>query len=96
MLAIPHVLRGKRHILLMDEPSEGLAPVVVEQLVEVIKVLARDNSLALLIVEQRVDIALDAASRRIRMDRERISFEAQADTLRNDDVDLSVVIGLSM
>ena len=75
MLAIARALIGNPKILLMDEPSEGLAPVIIEQLVKVIRVLAQDNSLSVLLVEQRVDIALQLSTRCLVMDRGSVVHE---------------------
>jgi len=63
MLAIARALLTNPKIILMDEPSEGLAPVIVEQLVNTIRKLVGGGALSVLLVEQRVDIALDLASR---------------------------------
>jgi branched-chain amino acid transport system ATP-binding protein len=56
-------LLGNPKLLLMDESSEGLATVVVEQLVDAIRAVVSERSRAILLVEQRVDIALDVADR---------------------------------
>jgi len=55
MLAIARALAGNPSALLMDEPSEGLAPVVVEQLAAALRAVIADGSLAVLLVEQRVE-----------------------------------------
>src|SRR5581483_5488556 len=52
MLAIGRALVGNPTVLLMDEPSEGLAPVIVEELARVVKKLATDSGLTLILVEQ--------------------------------------------
>jgi branched-chain amino acid transport system ATP-binding protein len=95
MLAIARALLGNPKVLLMDEPSEGLAPVVVEQLMEAIKVLVKDGSLAVLLVEQRVDIALDVASRCVIMERGRIAHQGSSDSLRQSDARIAELMGLS-
>jgi branched-chain amino acid transport system ATP-binding protein len=63
MLAIARALMGNPGALLMDEPSEGLAPVVIEQLVDAMRSFAGDGSMSILLVEQRIDLALDLADR---------------------------------
>jgi branched-chain amino acid transport system ATP-binding protein len=95
MLAIARALLGNPKIMLMDEPSEGLAPVVVEQLMEAIKVLMKDGSLAVLLVEQRVDIALDVSSRCVIMERGRIAHQGSSESLRRSDAQIAELMGLS-
>jgi branched-chain amino acid transport system ATP-binding protein len=73
MLAIARALLTNPKLLLMDEPSEGLAPVVVEQLVTAIRNVVGRGVLSVLLVEQRLDIALDLATRCIVMERGRIA-----------------------
>lgn len=94
MLAIVRALLGNPSVLLMDEPSEGLAPVVVEQLVGAIKILSEDRSLSLLLVEQRVDVALELASRCIVMERGMITFDGLTEQMLTGDVDVATVMGL--
>jgi branched-chain amino acid transport system ATP-binding protein len=94
MLAIARALLGNPRVLLMDEPFEGLAPIVVEHLVRGIRKIVQAGSLALLLVEQRVDIALELAHRCIIMDRGRVVFEGAAGALANDDTRLAGLMGL--
>jgi branched-chain amino acid transport system ATP-binding protein len=94
MLAIARAMIGNPTVLLMDEPSEGLAPVVVEQLVAAMRVLAADATLSVLLVEQRVDIALDLATRCLIMDRGRVVHEGRSDTLRTEMGQLRELMGL--
>jgi branched-chain amino acid transport system ATP-binding protein len=94
MLAIARALVTNPSVLLMDEPSEGLAPVVVEQLVTAIRDLAAGRTLSVLLVEQRVDIALELASRCVVMDRGRIVHDAASQDYLDAAVDLSDVMGL--
>ena len=63
MLAIGRALIGNPKVLLMDEPSEGLAPVIVEELARAIKRLAAGGELAMIVVEQNSRVALDIAAR---------------------------------
>src|SRR5262249_7544370 len=84
MLAIGRALIGNPTVLLMDEPSEGLAPVIVEELVRVMKELARAEGLALLLVEQNSRLALDISPRTVVMNRGRIVYDGASATLRQD------------
>jgi branched-chain amino acid transport system ATP-binding protein len=94
MLAIARALITNPTVLLMDEPSEGLAPVVVEQLVAAIHDLVGGRTLSVLLVEQRVDIALDLASRCIVMDRGRIVRDAPSSDYRTGIIDMADMMGL--
>jgi branched-chain amino acid transport system ATP-binding protein len=95
MLAIGRALVGNPSVLLMDEPSEGLAPVIVEELVRVVKQLAQSDRLTLLLVEQNTRLALDVAPRTVVMDRGRIVYDGPSETLREDTARLDQLIGLA-
>jgi branched-chain amino acid transport system ATP-binding protein len=95
MLAIARALLGNPKVLLMDEPSEGLAPVVVEHLVHAIRAVAAERSMAILLVEQRIDVALDLADRYVIMDRGRIVSEGTTDELRERQDELPAMMGLA-
>jgi branched-chain amino acid transport system ATP-binding protein len=93
MLSIGRALMGNPRVLLMDEPTEGLAPVIVEQLVEVLRSLAADGALAVLIVEQRFDVVLNLASRCLIMDRGRVVHQEASETLRANPERLAQLVG---
>ena len=61
MLAISRALLLNPRLLVMDEPTEGLAPVIVDQVVDMLKALAREGDIAVLLVEQNLGVALDVA-----------------------------------
>jgi len=63
MLAIGRGLMGNPKIVLLDEPSQGLAPVLVDRVVDIVETLCREQELTLLLVEQNFRIALRLASR---------------------------------
>jgi branched-chain amino acid transport system ATP-binding protein len=94
MLAIARALIANPRVILMDEPSEGLAPVVVEQLVEAMRQVVGDGSLSLLLVEQRVDIALDLSSRCLVMDRGAVVHEGTGEEFRRGELDIAELMGL--
>jgi branched-chain amino acid transport system ATP-binding protein len=94
MLAIGRALIGNPKVLLMDEPSEGLAPVIVAELSRAIKRLASAKEMAMIVVEQNSRLALDIASRAAVMDRGRIVYDGDSATLRNDPSRLESYIGV--
>ncbi len=94
MLAIGRALIGNPNVLLMDEPSEGLAPVIVEELARALKRLAAAGGLALVLVEQNSRLALDIAPRALVMDRGHIVYDGASQTLRNDPAMLEQLIGV--
>ena len=83
MLAIGRALLTNPRLLIMDEPSEGLAPAIIEMLVETFKRLAQDG-LAILVVEQNLAMATALADRQLVMVAGRIFAETTADELAND------------
>jgi branched-chain amino acid transport system ATP-binding protein len=94
MLAIGRALIGNPTVLLMDEPSEGLAPVIVEELARAVKRLAKAGGLSMILVEQNTRLALDIAPRAVVMDRGRIVFDGKSETLQNDPAKLERLIGV--
>ena len=94
MLAIGRALIGNPSVLLMDEPSEGLAPVIVEELARAVKRLSQTSGLAIILVEQNSRLALDIAPRALVMDRGRIVFDGPSETLRNAPAKLEQFIGV--
>jgi branched-chain amino acid transport system ATP-binding protein len=94
MLAIGRALIGNPTVLLMDEPSEGLAPVIVEELARAVKRLTQAGSLATVLVEQNSRLALDISPRAAVMDRGRIVYDGSSETLRNDPAKLEQLIGV--
>jgi branched-chain amino acid transport system ATP-binding protein len=83
MLAIARALVARPSVMLVDEPTEGLAPLVVKNLTEI---LARINQrgTTLLLVEQTLEVAMALSHRLYVMDQGRIQFEGTPDALRRD------------
>jgi branched-chain amino acid transport system ATP-binding protein len=94
MLAIGRALIGNPTVLLMDEPSEGLAPVIVEELARAVKRLTQSSGLAIVLVEQNTRLALEIAPRAVVMDRGRIVYDGASEALRKDPVKLEQLIGV--
>jgi len=72
MLAIGRALMGNPTLLLMDEPLEGLAPIIVEYLLETLQRLIRDDNLAVVLVEQHAKLALKVTQSAMVLNRGRI------------------------
>lgn len=83
MLALGRTLVGNPRLLLVDEPTEGLAPQLVTQMAATLQQL-RSQGMAILLVEQKLAIALDVADRVLLMGRGRIVFEGTQQQLRAD------------
>ena len=83
MLAIGRALLTNPKLLVMDEPSEGLAPTIVEGLIQTIKDLAAEG-MGLLVVEQNLGVATSLAERQLVMVAGRIATETTAQSLKND------------
>ena len=79
----------------MDEPSEGLAPVIVEELARAVKRLADSEGLTLILVEQNTRLALALAPRTLVMDRGRIVYDGASATLRDDPGKLDRLFGVA-
>ena len=83
MLAIGRALVTNPRILVMDEPSEGLAPAVIEGLIETFKLLEKEG-LAILLIEQNLGVATALAERQLVMIGGRIAAETTAAKLSGD------------
>ncbi|QYJ15167.1 High-affinity branched-chain amino acid transport ATP-binding protein LivF [Rubrobacter xylanophilus DSM 9941] len=83
MLAIGRALMSRPRLLLLDEPSMGLAPVLVERIFEIIREINRQGT-TILLVEQNANVALEIASRGYVMETGRIVNAAPAAELRRD------------
>jgi len=84
MLAIARALVVNPKLLLLDEPMEGLAPIVVQELGEVLRALVSSGTMAIVLVEQHAELALALTQRAIVMERGRIVHEGASDTLLAD------------
>jgi branched-chain amino acid transport system ATP-binding protein len=84
MLAIARALMTNPTVLLMDEPTEGLAPVIVEALTAVLVRLRTQGGLSIVLVEQNSRVAMAFSERAIVMDKGRIVYDGQSARLRAD------------
>lgn len=97
MLSIARTLMTRPEIILLDEPLEGLAPVICDMLMEVFETLAADNKHTLILVEQHTELALSFAERAIILDNGAIVFEGAAQEIHDNPeiLDRHVGVGLS-
>ena len=95
MLTIGRALVGNSRLLLLDEPMEGLAPVIVDELLAALGVLCQDGSLAIILVEQYVRLALEFAPRTVVLDRGRIVFDGESARLAADPEMMATLLGAS-
>jgi branched-chain amino acid transport system ATP-binding protein len=81
MLAIARALMSRPKLLLMDEPSLGLAPIFVQKIFDIISEINRKEGVTILLVEQNANLALQAAERGYVLETGQITLEDQAETL---------------
>jgi branched-chain amino acid transport system ATP-binding protein len=84
MLAIGRALMGNPSLLLMDEPLEGLAPIIVESLLRALKRLIQEDALAVILVEQSAKLALEMTDQAVVLDRGRIAYSGPSGELLDD------------
>jgi branched-chain amino acid transport system ATP-binding protein len=95
MLAIGRALMGNPRLLLMDEPLEGLAPVIVEAVLQGIDRLKREDDLALILVEQHARIALEFTSDAIVLDRGAVVYTGPSKALLDSPDRMTRLMGVA-
>ena len=87
MLAISRALMAKPRLLLLDEPSLGLAPIIVKRIFDIIRKINTENRTTIFLVEQNANLALKVAHRGYVMETGRVTFSDTAENLMaNDEV----------
>ena len=94
MLAIARALMTNPALMLLDEPFEGLAPVIVDELIAAIQKMLSGRSIAIVLVEQHTDIALELTQDAIVLERGAVAHRAPSATLRQDTATLERLVGL--
>jgi len=95
MLSIARALLTNPTVLLMDEPTEGLAPVIVEALTAVLLRLRDEGGLSIVLVEQNSRVALAFSPRCVVMDKGRIVYDGASATLQADPARLEAYLGVT-
>jgi branched-chain amino acid transport system ATP-binding protein len=95
MLAIARALMTNPKLLLLDEPMEGLAPLIVQELLRVMGQLVRDSAMAIIIVEQHARLALSLARNAVVLDRGRVVHRSDCQSLLDDPETLHRLVTVS-
>ena len=94
MLAIARALMTNPALMLLDEPFEGLAPVIVDELTAALKLMLSGRSVAIVLVEQHTDIALELTAEAIVLERGAVAHRAPSAELMHDTATLERLVGL--
>jgi branched-chain amino acid transport system ATP-binding protein len=95
MLAVARALVLNPRIILLDEPTEGLAPIIVEELMRVLSLIVREENVAAIIVEQHAQRVLGLTDRAVIMERGAIAHAAPSRDLAQDAATLDKYLGVS-
>lgn len=93
MVAIGRALMSEPRLLLLDEPSLGLAPLIVEEISQRLRQLTRDSGMAILVAEQNAALGLDLAKRGYVMHNGRLALEGECAVLRADRALVQLYLG---
>ncbi|MFT3954675.1 MAG: ABC transporter ATP-binding protein [Piscinibacter sp.] len=96
MLSVARALLGQPRLLLLDEPLEGLAPLIRQELLAAFARMSREHGITVVIVEQQVQEALAYADRAIVLERGAVVHEAAASDLREDGATLERLVGMAV
>ena len=96
MLALARALLTNPSLLLLDEPFEGLAPIIVEELTAAIRKMLAEQGTAFILVEQHAEIALSLTQNAIVLERGNVAHRATSAALSKDEATLERLIGLKV
>ncbi len=95
MLAIARALMVNPRLLLLDEPMEGLAPIIVQELMGVLRRLIDETGLSVIIVEQHARMTLGLTERAVVLDRGRVIYDAGSQYLLDNDEELNRMVAVA-
>jgi branched-chain amino acid transport system ATP-binding protein len=95
MVAIARALMTNPRLLLLDEPMEGLAPIIVQELMKIIGQLVRGGDLAVIVVEQHARLALTLTEQAIVLDRGRVVHRGPSEELLKDQAKLDRLVSVA-
>jgi branched-chain amino acid transport system ATP-binding protein len=93
MLAVARALMLRPRLLLLDEPSLGLAPMVVKEIFRILRAVNETEKVSILLVEQNAAMALDLADHVFLLETGRVVMEGPSAVLRNDDAIRKAYLG---
>jgi branched-chain amino acid transport system ATP-binding protein len=96
MLSLARTLLGKPSVLLLDEPLEGLAPVICDQLMQTITALAESGEMTVILVEQQIERALDFAESVMVIERGKCAWSGDRSKLRADHKLVNRLLGVGL
>ncbi len=85
MLAISRALMLRPKLLLLDEPSFGLAPLIVAEIFRIMRTINQEDRVSMLLVEQNASLALDLADHAYLLETGRVALSGPSDTIKNDE-----------
>jgi branched-chain amino acid transport system ATP-binding protein len=96
MLALARTLMTNPSVLLLDEPFEGLAPIIIEELTAAVKKMTQDEGVAIILVEQHAEVALRLTQEAVILERGMIAHRAPSADLLRDGATLERYLGLKL
>ena len=93
MLALGRGLMGKPKLLLLDEPSLGLAPIIVEEIYQVLERLREERALTMVLVEQNALLALNFSHRAYLLESGVVIMQGEREELIQDDMVINAYLG---
>jgi branched-chain amino acid transport system ATP-binding protein len=93
MLAISRALMLRPRMLLLDEPSFGLAPLIVAEIFRIMRRINEEDRVSMLLVEQNASLALDLAHHAYLLETGRIAVSGPSETIKNDETVRRVYLG---